>query len=300
VEPSERESIDKADEGEQEPEDQPERAKAGPETSDWSIFKLGSSERDRGHGIEAAAMDPRELEAYRQEGVPDLPLAPLADRLVRYLVSGALEAAFWKTAECALQSLLPGASFAVKPAHVIVGLVRAALSLNNGHGVDLVIPVVEIAGGYSADLRLRLCEAQPPPLPSIGMSVGWSTNDLQWLNQPALDGTPRPDRQPKDSAASVAGMNTGADMMAVTQRWLERAFATPGRADGIDIHVVTFVNPPAAIGRVELWPSDGPPSCHAWFRLHSNSTAPEAGGPYTVARPEDEYEAGVGGEHVGV
>jgi hypothetical protein len=41
-------------------------------------------------------------------------------------------------------------------------------------------------------------------------------------------------------------------MVALAQRWEERTFALAGRADGIDIHVVTFVNRPASIGRVEI------------------------------------------------
>jgi hypothetical protein len=223
-----------------------------------------------------------ELPSWPDE-TPEPPQPSVVDRFITDLKQSSVETMVWKTFELTADALSPGLSLVVKGARLTAGLLDAAVSFNAGRGADVKIPLIGIGGDYGAHIRIRMFEAEPPPLPCVGLEVGTFTSGASWRDI-LPDGVPR---EPGTAATEVAP-NIGLDVQALVQLAAERARAAGDHGESWSSFVVAYVDPRSQTGLIVIRSDDRPPYSPLSFEIHAgaaerhlNVVAVADEGPYT-------------------
>jgi hypothetical protein len=161
---------------------------------------------------------------------PTPPTVTEPPRLLRELIDSGAHAAVGKGLQIAAESVAPGGGAVVKAGYLVAGLVDAVGNFCNGRGVDVNTSLVDVAGGYSVGVRIRLGDADPAPASRFGVGLDWNSG-VDWLDAAAVDGAP--DNATYGAVVPAAGYDPspatygGMDTETIVRRAEER-FKAPG------------------------------------------------------------------------
>jgi hypothetical protein len=219
------------------------------------------------------------LPAVDQSRVPESRNVADAKRLFRELAGSGAQVALEKTLHVAVESLMPGCGPAVKAAYLLAGLADGVWSFCNGHGFDAKVSMVDVGGGYSVGVWIRLFEADPPPTPPIGLGFDWQSG-VDWLDAGDVEGAPEGAAYgsaglPVEHDASPAKRDA-LDMESLVRRAAERFRATGVCEGSWHPFVIRYLQP----GSVVVGSGDGSTPRAGWFQVvvHRNVVAPSTEG----------------------
>jgi hypothetical protein len=209
------------------------------------------------------------------------------DQVVRRLADSGTEAVIWRSFQGLAHAVSPGLGVAVKGLHIGINLYNAVRSYEQGKGILLGIPMVDIGDGYSVKARLRVCAVDPPPTPPVELafdyaSVGDTRLDkvdvVNEADQQQRDEAVRRHRDtvadlyeraqaPREPAAVRRTAPVGGSIEALLQHTQQQAQAARTRGDNWSTFATTYIDPQTRRGWTVLQTRDEAPLCPLWLQI---------------------------------